>query len=702
MLTLTELTLTKQEKDKLEKLSSYMVGILAEEDDYYPPFGCYGKVVDINKNSDNLIFYVKCISLEPDDIIQLDMDMAKNKLSTLYSANEGGYLNKYMSPEYKYIKDTFEKRDLLEKYLKDKVILFKPKIKFTSENKVFKNIDIVNIEKNTCISEFGFYPVPQITRKTMDHETLERIFLNHQPITLREYPEGIEEPSYILCGEYLYSNFKDNSWERLGNIDDAWINKNPETIKRIKINNMSNEYKEKIIYATEELIFIDRSYLVNNIDNQIALESLTIKDIYESRKEEEIEINTRFENIEKASIKEMPEKLKEDSKDDLELEFLQVLKHEVLNKHLCYNHKDLINFHISIKTNPLTILSGLSGIGKTKLAKTYANALGLTQNNGKLLIVPITPSYTEPSDILGYLNINNGMYIAAETQLVDFLVRAQKDSQYMYIVIFDEMNLAQIEHWFSPFISLLELEKEDRILRLYNKNEFCRNQDKYPGEITIGENIRFIGTINLDETTRDISDRLLDRANIITPSKMGFLELKENVESFQMHSNEELEDIKKLKLLKENFSTSKTYFNWIKNKPFWEIFNDEELIFFDNLHNMIEKDEIGVSFRAIEKIANYIYNMPKNDGDKMGKLMFSKEYAIDIQVKQRLLTKIRGTRIQFEGLIGLLPHLNDELTNSKLYNYFSSEDVQKISDFAETLKEIKRKARELNMYDYAN
>ena len=76
--------------------------------------------------------------------------------------------------------------------------------------------------------------------------------------------------------------------------------------------------------------------------------------------------------------------------------------------------------------------------------------------NHTLLFMPVSPSFIEPDDVLGYLNPNNGLYIPADTGLVDFLINAQNNSDKMYMVIFDEMNLSQIEYWFSPFISVLE------------------------------------------------------------------------------------------------------------------------------------------------------------------------------------------------------------------------------------------------------
>ncbi|MBL2225426.1 hypothetical protein ELJ01_31140, partial [Klebsiella pneumoniae] len=76
---------------------------------------------------------------------------------------------------------------------------------------------------------------------------------------------------------------------------------------------------------------------------------------------------------------------------------------------------------------------------------------------------------------------------------------------------------------FTPFLSVLELETKNRILNLYEGVQDIENS--IPSTIEIGENIIFVGTVNFDETTKELSDRLLDRTNLITLQKIPFCEM---------------------------------------------------------------------------------------------------------------------------------------------------------------------------------
>lgn len=75
----------------------------------------------------------------------------------------------------------------------------------------------------------------------------------------------------------------------------------------------------------------------------------------------------------------------------------------------------------------------------------------------ELVWIPISPSYQEPHDLLGYLH-PNGTFIESETKLVRTLMKAKENPNQLYIIVFDEMNMSHIEHWFTPFLSVLELE----------------------------------------------------------------------------------------------------------------------------------------------------------------------------------------------------------------------------------------------------
>ena len=113
----------------------------------------------------------------------------------------------------------------------------------------------------------------------------------------------------------------------------------------------------------------------------------------------------------------------------------------------------------------LTILGGIPGVGKSRFVQTYAEALGL-QYGEELVWIPISPSYQEPHDLLGYLH-PNGTFIESEAKLVRTLMKAKENPNQLYIIVFDEMNMSHIEHWFTPFLSVLELETKNRILNLY-------------------------------------------------------------------------------------------------------------------------------------------------------------------------------------------------------------------------------------------
>lgn len=104
----------------------------------------------------------------------------------------------------------------------------------------------------------------------------------------------------------------------------------------------------------------------------------------------------------------------------------------------------------------------------------------------------------------------------------------------------------------------------------------------------------------------------------------------------------------------------------------------------------------GISFRVLQGIANYINNIP-NDEDEA---LISRDQAFDICVKQRILTKIKGSDRELDGLI------NSEYTNEndigKLNNFFSTEEARKLSEFVEVKLKIRQKFEELRRYGYTS
>ncbi|PWX25139.1 ATPase, partial [Clostridium perfringens] len=92
----------------------------------------------------------------------------------------------------------------------------------------------------------------------------------------------------------------------------------------------------------------------------------------------------------------------------------------------------------------------------------------------------------------------NNIYRPGDSRFIDTLIEASNNKENIYIICLDEMNLARVEHYFSQILSVLELDRDDRILKLYNEEleGTIKNSNKYKANIKIGNNILLVGTVN--------------------------------------------------------------------------------------------------------------------------------------------------------------------------------------------------------------
>lgn len=360
-----------------------------------------------------------------------------------------------------------------------------------------------------------------------------------------------------------------------------------------------------------------------------------------------------------------------------EEEFILSIQNNAKTKHLFYNEKDLKNFHVAIKSSNLVILAGPSGTGKTKLPLVYANTLGLDVARNTILFVPISPSYLEPEDVLGYvkpLQNNdkgyNAEFIESQTGLVSFLIDAQEHKDKIHLVVFDEMNLSQIEHWFAPFISLLEQDPDSRELHLYSNNLSLINGDKFPSTINIGENVFFVGTVNIDETTKRLSDRLLDRAIVINLTTPSFDDLK-NMGTAVLEIYQEV-----------SYSRFTNSISHVDNAALE--FSKDEFDFINQLNGTLI-DSIygkGISFRSLNKIATYLKN---------SKGILERKEAFDFAIAQMVIQKISGSS---DDLKDLLTNNDNEGLLCILKAY------PDVSDFERSKKAIIKKVKEIERYGF--
>lgn len=359
--------------------------------------------------------------------------------------------------------------------------------------------------------------------------------------------------------------------------------------------------------------------------------------------------------------------------EEKEKAFIQRFIRRVRQRGFLYDERDLYNFHISAKSSRLVILAGRSGTGKSGLVRLYGEALGLTPS--QVAFLPVRPSWMDDGDILGYLDRNRMLYFPSDTGLAELLVEASRHPEKMYIVCFDEMNLARAEYYFAQFISVLE-KKENPALQLYNPSleERVYNHSDYPARIPLMDNVLFMGTVNVDESTYHFSDKILDRANVITLHQRKFSDMAR---------------LTRREVASEVEVSADEYRQFRKDEGVVTL-SDEELHLLDDLNAALDERGTsgGIGYRVVSDMSRYLANIPS------GSPMNRKE-ALDMQIVQRVLTKVRGSREQ----IGYLTSLNEE---NKLIGRFPEllKKYSQVSAFTESLRVLERKAKELRTYDY--
>ncbi|MBR1709130.1 MAG: AAA family ATPase [Clostridia bacterium] len=206
-----------------------------------------------------------------------------------------------------------------------------------------------------------------------------------------------------------------------------------------------------------------------------------------------------------------------------------------------YDPNQIVTFLMALNTSQIIALCGDPGTGKTSFARQMASALG-----AKFHLIEVQNNWTDRSDILGFYNPTNGTY--QSTPFLDALIEARDEEEYcikhncdcrLHIICLDEMNLARVEYYFATFLSLLQQKPEERVLSVLpwdstnkanNDAAASDNDDKLLRyrHLYIPSNVRFVGTMNMDDTAQNLSPKVVDRCIFIEFSKTAIAE--ENTE----------------------------------------------------------------------------------------------------------------------------------------------------------------------------
>ena len=92
----------------------------------------------------------------------------------------------------------------------------------------------------------------------------------------------------------------------------------------------------------------------------------------------------------------------------------------------------------------------------------------------------------------------------------------------IYTVILDEMNISRVEYYFAEMLSILEMPSEDEwIVELVPSPWKTDPKRLNGGKLKISPNVWYIGTINNDDSTFMVTDKVYDRAMPIDINDKG-------------------------------------------------------------------------------------------------------------------------------------------------------------------------------------
>ena len=342
-------------------------------------------------------------------------------------------------------------------------------------------------------------------------------------------------------------------------------------------------------------------------------------------------------------------------------------------------------FHASLKTadmSPLVVLAGISGTGKSELPMRYAEGMGI-----HLVSLAVQPRWDSPNDLFGFYNHLEGRYKATELAraMVQFEIHNRETwpmpdgweaknakSKGMLLVLLDEMNLARVEYYFSEFLSKLETR---RGVNVANKDDRAKAEIALDmGSLQLNEtaiklypdrNVLFAGTMNEDESTQSLSDKVLDRACVMRFGRPRDLTLQQQVAKVRPPAN----------LVGLTFSQWK---EWCDSKLDKEELEKLEK-WIKRLNDVMEKLNRPFGHRVGQAIARYAANYPKDSKTTSEQRL---KLAMADQIEQRILPKLRGIDLEEQGAhITEIRNLIDELEDKALAAAFEASKSKESNTF---------------------
>lgn len=464
-----------------------------------------------------------------------------------------------------------------------------------------------------------------------------------------------------------------------------------------------NKYREEVIAArnaTKELEIVKQEVEATNALNEHLLQELeSHKTALESRTGDtcpsltKVDIETETDDF-KADI------VKRTQKPELKT-LKEVVSHvrnfagsRPVEEQLYYTDDDIRAFLAGMSVSRLIILQGMSGTGKSSLPRIFSEAI-----SGFNRLIPVESSWRDRNELLGYYNDFNKKFNAKSFTIELYRSSKNRCQPIPTFIVLDEMNLARIEYYFSDFLAILQEPDQDKwlielvssdmrtlpmelpetvkakmqkeapsIYSIWEKIERSRqgdlktetsDEDKEQltayldklGQLTgakslidgrkikVTDNIWFVGTANRDESTFEISDKVYDRAQVVSLNRKGVSE------GNYTPVNAKYISVDKLDALFQDAITKNKY----KEKVV-ERLNDLDSV-------LMEQFDLSFGNRIVTQTINFVGVFTAAGG--------TLENALDYQISTKILRKVI-TSDDEEALLELLDAVKDYPETTRL------------------------------------
>ncbi len=298
---------------------------------------------------------------------------------------------------------------------------------------------------------------------------------------------------------------------------------------------------------------------------------------------------------------------------------------------LYYDLKTVRLFFSAFSVSRIIVLQGISGTGKTSLPYGVGKWLG-----NDATVVSVQPFWRDRSEIFGYFNEFTKKY--NETELLKQMYEARYRNE-LFLTIIDEANIARVEYYFAEMLSVLEMPSAEDWVVDITSNSWANDPKLIEeGRFKLPINMWYVLTINNDDSTFALSDKVYDRAIPISINKKAM--------AFDVGDKE----------YRKNLNITYDYLEklFVKARNDYKV-KDENLKLLNALSDYLIK-HFNLSFgnRIIKQIVEFVPVFVACGGDELD--------ALDYFLANKILRKLESynlayIRNEIEGLITYLSKL---------------------------------------------